>query len=125
VSTVSWQRITGLPSERRGLGWQLAADTTICTGAGTTVLDLGLVSGDAPEIDLRLEAWGSFGLLVPQGVAVQLTGGLGSVRIEPLSPPIPSGPVHHVCSAGPGGLVRIRHPRMRERRRRIRLRDSG
>ena len=98
-----------------GVGWQLAADTTICTGAGTARLDLTIASWDAPEINLRVETWGSFEILVPEGVAVQITGGTASVQVDSLSPPLPGGPLLRVSSLGPGGLVRIRHRRDSDR----------
>jgi hypothetical protein len=96
-----------------GSGWQLAADTTIGTGVGATRLDLTAASWDAYQINLRLQTWGSIEVLVPKGVAVQLVGGSGSVQLESLSPPVPGGPVLRISTSGPTGVIRIRHPKMR------------
>ena len=93
-----------------GSGWQLAADTTISTGFGAARLDLVAASWDALQIDLHLQTWGSIEVLVPGGVAVQVVGGSGRVRFEPLSAPIPGGPVLRIRTSGPTGLIRIRHP---------------
>jgi len=96
-----------------GLGWQLAADTTISTGFGAAQLDLTAASWDANQINLRLETWGSIEVLVPRGAAVQMVGGSGRVRLESLSPPIPGGPVLRISTSGPTGVIRIRHPKER------------
>lgn len=93
-----------------GAGWQLGATTSVTTGVGATRLDLSAVTWDALEIDLRLETWGSIEVLVPRGVAVQLTGGSGRVQVCRLSPPIPGGPVLRVRVTGPAGAICIRHP---------------
>lgn len=110
-----------------GSGWQLAADTTIGSGFGSARVDLTIASWDAREINLRLETWGSIELLVPEGVAVQITRGSGaSVELEALSPAVPGGPVLRISTSGPTGVIRIRHPKQRDgkpfarwRRRRI------
>jgi hypothetical protein len=105
-----------------GAGWQLAADTTVASGCGAARLDLTAASWDSQQINLRLETWGSIEVLVPEGVAVQITGGSASVRLESLCPPVAGGPLLRVSNIGPAGLVRIRHPR----RHRFRLgRRSG
>ena len=93
-----------------GPGWQLAADTTIRTGFGKARLDLTAASWDAQQINLHLETWGSIEVLVPQGVAVQMFGGQGSVHLESLSAPVPGGPVLRISTSGPTGVIRIRHP---------------
>ena len=96
-----------------GSGWQLAADTTICTGFGAARLDLTAASWDAHQINLRLETWGSIEVLVPEGVAVQLLGGSATVQLESLSPPVPGGPLLRISTSGPTGVIRIRHPKER------------
>lgn len=96
-----------------GSGWQLAADTTIGTGFGDARLDLTAASWDARQINLRLETWGSIEVLVPEGVAVQMVGGSGSVQLESLSPPVPGGPVLRISTSGPTGVIRIHHPKER------------
>ena len=96
-----------------GSGWQLAADTTVSSGFGASRLDLTAASWDAYQINLRLETWGSIEVLVPEGVAVQMVGGSGSVRLESLSPPVPGGPVLRISTSGPTGVIRIRHPKER------------
>lgn len=96
-----------------GPGWQLGADTTIGTGFGTARLDLTAASWDADRVNLRLQTWGSIDVLVPRGVAVQLLSGSGCVQLEPLSPPVPGGPLLRISTSGPTGVIRIRHPRKR------------
>lgn len=70
-------------------------------------------SWDTHQINLHLETWGSIEVLVPEGVAVQMVGGSGSVHLESLSAPVPSGPVLRISTSGPTGVIRIRHPRER------------
>jgi hypothetical protein len=94
-----------------GSGWQLAEETTISTGVGSALIDLTVASWDTPHVDLHLETWGSIEVLVPEGVAVQLAGGAGRVRLEPLSTPVPGGPIVRISTAGPAGSIRIRHSR--------------
>ena len=96
-----------------GSGWQLAADTTMRTGFGAARLDLTAASWDTQQINLHLETWGSIEVLVPEGVAVQMVGGPGSVHLESLSAPVPGGPVLRISTSGPTGVIRIRHPRER------------
>jgi hypothetical protein len=96
-----------------GSGWQLAADTTISTGFGTARVDLTAASWDSCQINLHLETWGSIDVLVPEGVAVQWTGGSGHIHLESLSTPATGGPVLRISTSGPTGVVRIRHPKER------------
>ncbi len=96
---------------RLGAGWQLAADTTVATGCRTARLDLTAASWDSQQINLRLETWGSIEVLVPEGVAVQITGGSASVQLKSLLPPVAGGPLLRVSNVGPTGSVRVRHPR--------------
>jgi hypothetical protein len=94
-----------------GPGWQLAAETTIRTGVGSALIDLTTASWDTLHVDLHLETWGSIEVLVPKGVAVQMAGGAGRVRLEVLSAPVPGGPVLRISTSGPAGVIRIRHSR--------------
>ena len=96
-----------------GSGWQLAEETTIRTGVGSALIDLTLASWDTQLVALHLETWGSIEVLVPQGVAVQMAGGAGRVRLEALSAPVPGGPVLRISTSGPAGSIRIRHSRER------------
>lgn len=98
-----------------GSGWQLAADTTICTGFGAARVDLTAASWDCSQINLRLETWGSMEVLVPEGAAVQMVGGSGAVHLESLCTPAIGGPVLRVSTSGPTGLIRIRNPKERRR----------
>jgi hypothetical protein len=99
-----------------GPGWQLAAETAIATGFGVARLDLSAASWDVDQINLHLQTWGSIEVLVPKGVAVQVLGGSGSVRLESLSPPVPGGPVLRISTSGPTGVIRVRHPQQRNGR---------
>jgi len=94
-----------------GSGWQLAAETTVRTGVGSALIDLTAASWDTRHVDLHLETWGSIEVLVPKGVAVQMAGGAGRVRLEALSAPVPGGPVLRISTSGPAGEIRIRHSR--------------
>jgi hypothetical protein len=92
-----------------GSGWQLGAETTVRTGVGSALIDLTAASWDSLLVDLRLETWGSIEVLVPKGVAVQMAGGGGRVRLEALSVPVPGGPVLRISTSGPAGVIRICH----------------
>jgi hypothetical protein len=105
-----------------GSGWQLAADTTISSGFGAARLDLTAASWDADQINLCLETWGSIEVLVPEGVAVQISGGSASVQLESLSAPVPGGPLLRISTSGPTGVIRIRHPKERNGGRFVRRR---
>jgi hypothetical protein len=94
-----------------GSGWQLGTDTTVSTGFGSAQLDLTAASWDDQRVDLHLQTWGSIEVLVPRGAAVQLVGGSARARLEPLSSPVPGGPIVRISTAGPTGVVTIRHPR--------------
>ena len=96
-----------------GSGWQLAGETTIRTGVGSALIDLTLASWDTQLVALHLETLGSIEVLVPRGVAVQMAGGAGRVRLEALSAPVPGGPVLRISTSGPAGSIRIRHSRER------------
>jgi hypothetical protein len=95
---------------RFGPGWQLAADTTISTGFGSTRVDLTEASWDAQDINLRLETWNSIEVVVPEGVAVQPVGGSRPVQLQSISRPIPGGPILRISTFGPTGMIRICHP---------------
>jgi hypothetical protein len=92
---------------------QLAARTTVRCGTGRTLLDLAAASWDALEIDLRLESWGRVTVIVPEGVAVQLAGGLARVALGPLRSALPGAPLLRISAFGPAGSVSVRHPRRR------------
>ncbi len=98
---------------RLGSGWQLAADTTIRTGFGAALVDLTAASWDSCQINLHLETWGSIDVLVPRGVAVQIVGGSGNLRLESLSAPSIGGPVLRISTSGPTGVIHIHHPKER------------
>lgn len=100
-------RIAG--ATRLGEGWQLGATTSVTTGVGTTQLDLNAATWDALEIELHLETWGLIEVLVPRGVTVQMAGGSGRVRIEPMSATFPGGPVLRIKISGPAGAICVRH----------------
>jgi hypothetical protein len=95
---------------RLGRGWQLGARTSVTTGVGRTRLDLAAATWDSLEIALCVETWGTVEVLVPHGVAVQLGGSCGGVRLEALTPPVPGGPVVRLTTRGPAGAVCVRHP---------------
>jgi len=104
-------------------GWQLAADTTIGTGFGSARIDLTAASWDAHQIDLHLETWGAIHVLVPEGVAVQIVGASGTIDVGSLSTPVPGGPLLRISTCGPTGVIRVRHPKQRNRLLKRRGRD--
>ena len=95
---------------RLGLGWQLAADTTISTGLRAARVDLTEATWDDRDVNLRLETWSSLEVVVPEGVAIQLVGGSRPVELQSISPPVPGGPILRISTFGPTGMIRIRHP---------------
>ncbi len=110
---------------RFGPGWQLAADTTVSAGVGTTRLDLSSARWDARDITLRLETWGSIEVLVPKGVTIQLVGGSRPVELQSICPAIPGGPVLRVSTFGPTGMIRMGHTEGQGTRRALHRRRRG
>lgn len=92
---------------RFGPGWQLASDTTVSTGVGTTRVDLTRACWDSQDITLRLGTWGSIEVLVQRGVAIQLAGGSRPVELRSIFPAVPGGPVLRISTFGPTGMIRI------------------
>lgn len=93
-----------------GPGWQLAAETTVATGTGPVELDLAAASWDAEDVHLHLETWGTVAILVPAGVAVQVTMASVPVLLEPLVLSAPGAPVLQISARGPTGVIRVSNP---------------
>jgi hypothetical protein len=94
-----------------GLGWQLAASTTISTGFGAAQLDLSAARWDADQIDLGLETWGSIEVLVQEGVTAQVVGGSGRVQLQSLCSPVPDEPVLRISTSVLTEVIQVRHPK--------------
>lgn len=94
-----------------GHGWQVAAETTVATGTGPVELDLATASWDARNIHLHLETWANVEILVPDGVAVQVSTAAVPVHVEPLALPAPGAPALRISALGPTGTIRVRNPR--------------
>jgi len=72
--------------------WQLARETHISADLGSVRLDLTEAEFDGHVIDLHVySGWGSITIIVPRGVAVQITQHKGGVdsRVEPPVPGFP------------------------------------
>ena len=100
--------------------WQLARETHISADLGSVWLDLTDAEFDGPVIDLHVySGWGSITIIVPRGVAVQLTKHKGGVDRR-LGPPLPGLPLIRLDVTAMIGRVHLRHPGSPRRTRRWR-----
>jgi Domain of unknown function (DUF1707)/Cell wall-active antibiotics response 4TMS YvqF len=92
--------------------WELAAESSVVSIAGTIVLDLGQATLRGPETTLHVRnVFGTITLLVPRGVIVDVDGGgmFGTREIDlPDAGPVGDAPRLHIRTSGPGGTLRIR-----------------
>jgi hypothetical protein len=117
----------GISRLERGVGWQLASETTVTSSTGRVRLDLTAASWDAQVIDLVLRTTtGKITVIVPRGVAVQMVSATGRVTLDDLASPVPGSPVIRVvASTSPGGgRIRFEHPSQQAKRRRWRRRKG-
>jgi Domain of unknown function (DUF1707) len=97
--------------------WQLARETHISADLGSVRLDLTEAEFDGHVIDLHVySGWGSITIIVPQGVAVQITHHKGGVDSQ-LEPPVPGLPLVRLDVTTHIGRVRLRHPEAQRRTR--------
>ncbi|MGP8001299.1 MAG: hypothetical protein ACLPKI_28840 [Streptosporangiaceae bacterium] len=100
--------------------WQLATETHISADLGRVWLDLTGAEFDGSVIDLHVySGWGSITIIVPRGVAVQLTRHQGGVDRR-LEPPVPGLPLIRLDVRANIGRVHLWHPGARRRPRRWR-----
>jgi hypothetical protein len=90
--------------------WQVATETHISADLGSVRLDLTQAEFDGDVIDLHVySGWGSITIIVPRGVAVQLTHHRGGVDSR-LESPVPGLPLIRLDATAMIGKVRLRHP---------------
>jgi len=90
--------------------WQLATETHISADLGSVRLDLTQAEFDGDVVDLHVySGWGSITIIVPRGVAVQVTHHRGGVDSR-LEPPVPGFPLIRLDATAMIGKVRLRHP---------------
>ncbi len=91
--------------------WQVARQTHISAEMGNVWIDLTSAEFDDYVIDLHVyTGWGRITIIVPRGVAVQVTHHRGGIRSD-LDPPVPGLPLIRLDVTTNIGTVRLRHPR--------------
>ncbi len=100
--------------------WQLASETHVSADLGSVWLDLTEAEFDDPVTDLHIySGGGSITIIVPRGVAVQITRHKGGVDRR-LEPPVPGLPLIRLDVTANIGRVHLRHPGTPRRVRRWR-----
>ncbi|MGN6175411.1 MAG: hypothetical protein ACTHPS_21055 [Streptosporangiaceae bacterium] len=90
--------------------WQVARETHVSADLGSVQIDLTEAEFDDRVIDLHAyTGWGSITIIVPWGVAVQITHHRGGVDSR-LEPPVPGFPLVRLDATANIGKVRLRHP---------------
>jgi len=90
--------------------WQLASEPHVSADLGSVWLDLTDAEFDGPVIDLHVySGGGSITIIVPRGVAVQLTRHKGGVDRR-LDHPVPGLPLIRLDVTANIGRVHLRHP---------------
>lgn len=111
------QRLTRPLEVRGGIGrlrltgrWQIGTETHLSADLGSVRIDLTDASFDDHVIDLHVyTGWGSITIIVPRGVAVQITHHQGRVDAR-LEPPVPGLPLIRLDVTTNIGTVHLRHP---------------
>ena len=128
VALTSPQRRLARPLEiHSGLGrlrlagtWQLAAETHISADLGSISLDLTEAEFDDHVVDLHVyTGCGGITIIVPRGVAVQVTHHRGGTDMR-LDPPVPGLPLVRLDATTNIGRIHLRHPGAPRRARRPR-----
>jgi hypothetical protein len=89
--------------------WQAAAETHISSDLGSVRIDLTEAQFDDRVIDLHVYCGlGSITVIVPRGVAVQITRHRGGVDSR-LEPPVPGLPLIRLDATASMGKIRVRH----------------
>lgn len=90
--------------------WQLARETHIGSDIGAVRLDLTQAEFDDHVIDLHVYCGcGSITIIVPRGIAIQVTRHRGGVNSR-LEPPVPGLPLIRLDATANIGNIRLRHP---------------
>lgn len=111
------QRLTRPLEVHGGIGrlrltgrWQIATETHVSADLGSVRIDLTDAAFDDHVIDLHVyTGWGSITIIVPRGVAVQITHHKGRVDVR-LEPPVPGLPLIRLDVTTNIGTVHLRHP---------------
>jgi hypothetical protein len=96
---------------RRG-AWELSPRSRFSSIFGTIDLDLRQARLAAAEVDMHIRnVFGTVTVVVPEGVAVSVTGGglfASQIIDPPARPAAPDAPRLHIRLSGPGGTLRVR-----------------
>jgi Cell wall-active antibiotics response 4TMS YvqF len=111
------QRLTRPLEVQGGIGrlrlagrWQIARQTHVSADLGSVRIDLTDAMFDDHVIDLHVySGCGSITIIVPRGVAVQITHHKGRVDAR-LEPPVPGLPLIRLDVTTNIGTVHLRHP---------------
>ena len=100
--------------------WQIARETHVSADLGSVLIDLTEAEFDDRVVDLHVyTGWGSITIIVPRGVAVQLTHHKGGTDMR-LEPPVPGLPLVRLDATTHIGRIHLRHPGAPRRVRRSR-----
>ena len=121
------RRLTRPPEIKGGMGrmrltgrWQIARETHVSADLGSVLIDLTEAEFDDRVVDLHVyTGWGSITIIVPRGVAVQLTHHKGGTDMR-LEPPVPGLPLVRLDATTHIGRIHLRHPGAPRRVRRSR-----
>lgn len=102
--------------------WQVARETHVHADLGSVVIDMTEAEFDDHVVDLHIyTGWGGITIIVPRGVAVQLTRHRGGTDMR-LDPPVPGLPLVRLDATTNIGRIHLRHPGAPRRARRSRKR---
>jgi hypothetical protein len=91
--------------------WQVGKETHVSADLGSVRIDLTEAEFDDSVIDLHVyTGWGSITIIVPRGIAVQVTHHRGGVDSR-LEPPVPGLPLVRLDMTTMIGRIHLRHPR--------------
>lgn len=98
--------------------WQIARETHVTAELGSVSIDLTEAESDDHVVDMHVyTGWGNITIVVPRGMAAQITHHRGGVGSQ-LEAPVPGFPLVRLDLTTNIGRVRVRHPEAHNRRRR-------
>jgi len=101
---------SGLGRLRLAGKWQVARETHISADLGSISLDLTAAEFDDHVVDLHVyTGCGGITIIVPRGVAVQVTHHRGGTDMR-LDPPVPGLPLVRLDATTNIGRIHLRHP---------------
>ena len=102
--------------------WQVARETHVSADLGSVLIDLTEAEFDDHVVDLHVyTGCGGITIIVPRGVAVQVTHHRGGTDMR-LDPPVPGLPLVRLDATTNIGRIHLRHPGAPRRGRRARRR---